>query len=114
MNNQKEIVEQIRNQYVSKETTKLDQLRCLDRKVKRPAEIFAYTTGCIGSLILGTGMSLAMEEIGNSIPLGVVIGCIGILIISANYFIYTKLLGARKRKYSKEIIEVSDELINAN
>ena len=36
------IARQIRSQYTQKEPTKLDELRALDRKVKKPANVFAY------------------------------------------------------------------------
>lgn len=41
-NDQEYLVQKIRIQYTEKEHTQLDALRELDRKVKRPANIFAY------------------------------------------------------------------------
>ena len=41
-NDQKFIVEKIRTQYTEKEHTSLDELKALDAKVKRPANVFAY------------------------------------------------------------------------
>ncbi len=111
-NTELKTIETIRNAYVPYEPTKLDELKELNRKVKRPAKIFAYTFGAAGSLVLGTGMCLAMKVIGNLMPLGIVVGALGIVAVSANYFLYKKLLRARKRKYGKEIIKLSDELLN--
>ena len=54
--NEKEYAEKIRNSYEEKTATKLDELKALDRQVKRPAEAIAYTFGTLGSLILGSGM----------------------------------------------------------
>ena len=112
--NDREIVEKIRNNYVSKpmEPTKLEQLKALDKKVKVPAIVFAYIFGIIGTLILGVGMCLAMEVIGNSMIAGVVIGVIGIVMVVANYPMYHKILNRRKTKYSSQIIAKSDELLN--
>ena len=63
-NDQQFIVQKIRTQYDSeKENTRLDELKRLDASVKLPANIFAYTYGGIGSLVLGAGMSLAMGVI---------------------------------------------------
>lgn len=109
---EKEIAKKIRDQYVEKEDNKLDELRRLDRKVKNPAEISAFTIGTAGALILGTGMSLAMKVIGNSFAAGVVIGCVGLIIVSVNYLVYKKILASRKKKYSSQIIDVSNALIN--
>ncbi len=109
--NEKEI-EAIRAQYTATEKTKLDELKAMDRRVKLPAEIFAYSFGIVGSLILGTGMSLAMKVIGGSMPLGIAIGVLGIGMVSANYFLYKLFLKKRKNKYGKEIVALSDELLN--
>ena len=59
-------IQKIRSSYEEREITKLDELKALDKKVKRPAQIFAYVYGSISSLVLGTGMCLAMKVIGNS------------------------------------------------
>ena len=116
--NEKQIVEKIRNNYQekTKEQTKLEELKALDRKVKTPARAFAYTYGTIGSLILGTGMTLAMKIIGASItalmPVGIVVGVLGIAMVSTTYPIYQKMLAKRKEKYADSIIEKSNELLN--
>lgn len=116
MKDEKLIVEKIRNNYASEsaEKTKLNELKSLDKKVKNPARIFAYTYGTIGSLVLGTGMCLAMKVIGNLMPLGIVVGVIGIAMVSTAYPIYSKILSKRKLHYSKEIISKSDEILNNN
>ncbi|MFQ6772955.1 MAG: dihydropteridine reductase [Clostridia bacterium] len=112
--NEKYIVEKIKNSYTTKsvEPTKLDELKKLDKKVKTPAKVFAYTYGAVGSLVLGTGMCLAMKVIGNLMPLGIVVGLLGIAIVSTAYPLYQKYLEKRKAKYSSEIIAKSDELLN--
>ncbi len=109
-------IEKIRASYTQKETTKLDELKALDRKVKRPAQIFAYTLGTAASLVLGTGMCLAMQVIGAGLafamPLGIGIGLVGIALVSINYPLYKKILKDRKNKYAKQIFELSDSLLN--
>lgn len=109
-------IERIRANYVQKETTKFDELKALNRKVKRPAQVFAYTFGAISSLVLGTGMSLAMKVIGGGLsfamPLGIGVGLLGILFCSVNYPIFKSILRKRKEKYSSKIIELSDSLLN--
>ena len=63
-NDQEFLVQKIRTQYTEKEHTSLDQLKELDAKVKRPANVFAYTFGSIASIVMGSGMSLVMTDIG--------------------------------------------------
>lgn len=111
-NYENSIVENIRNQYVERELTGVDKLTALDRRVKKPARIFAYIFGTVGSLVLGTGMCFAMKVIGDMMPLGILVGIVGIAMVSANYFIYDKMLSGRKRKYSAEILELSSGLLN--
>ncbi len=110
-------IERIRASYVEKEITKFDELKELDRKVKRPAEIFAYLFGSLSSLVLGTGMCFAMKVIGSSLPfampLGIGIGLLGIALVCINYPIYKAILNKRKAKYAKQICELSDGLLNA-
>ena len=109
------IIEKIRESYVEQKRTKLDELKALNKKVERPAEIFAYTFGTVSALVLGTGMSLAMKTIGASLafamPLGIVVGVLGIAGVSANYFLYKKMLNNRKQKYAKDVLALTDELL---
>lgn len=100
-------------QYSKYKPTKLDELKALDKKVKRPARVTSYILGIVGALILGVGMCCAMDIFGKSFfALGIVVGIIGIAIVSINYFVYKKILNYRKDKYSQEIITKSNELLN--
>ncbi len=116
MKNQNQIVEKIMANYTAKQTTKLDQLKQLDRKVKRPTQVFAYVFGSVSSLVLGTGMCFAMKVIGAGLsfamPLGIAVGLLGILLVSINYPMYKGILNRRKEKYSSQILELSSSLLN--
>ena len=113
------MAQKIRTQYMEKEekSTDLDKLKELDRKVKRPANVFAYTFGTISALIMGSGMSFVMTDNGEKLGLGdmmvpgIVIGVVGMIIALVNYPIYKKLLGSRKQKYAKKIIELSEKIM---
>lgn len=106
------VIERIRESYTPKKITKFDELKALDKKVKRPAQIFAYVYGSASALVLGTGMSLAMKVIGESMALGVLVGVVGIGLALTTYPIYKAILKHRKDKYSKQIFELSDSLLN--
>ena len=110
---ERQYAQAVRAEYApgSEEEGKLEQLKKLDRAARRPAEIFAYTFGIVGALVLGVGMCLAMEVIGSMMPLGIVIGVVGIAMVTANYFLYRAILRSRKKKYAKEIVSLSDELL---
>ena len=121
-NDQQFMAQKIRTQYMEKEhkSTDLDKLKELDAKVKRPANIYAYTFGSISALIMGSGMSLVMTDIGEKIGMGdamvpgIVIGVVGMLMAIVNYPIYQKLLGSRKQKYANDIIELSEKILEEN
>ena len=110
--NDKFIAQKIHTEYSQKTSTDVDKLRMLDKKVKMPANIFAYIFGIIGALVLGTGMSLAMKVIGDYMALGIVVGVIGIIMVSITYPIYKAILKSRKAKYGSEIIALSEQIIN--
>lgn len=106
--------ERIASEYDQKPASKLVALKKLDRKAKLPAQIFTYTFGVIGALVLGVGMCLCMGVIGQSLPLamplGILIGVIGIGMVSVNYPIYNRLLAKGKQKYAFEVIELAKEI----
>ncbi len=117
-NDQQFMAQKIRTQYMEKQTTELDELRELDKKVKRPANIFAYIFGSIGALVMGSGMSLIMTDIAETIGVadpmlpGIVLGVVGMLMAILNYPIYKGILGSRKRKCADKIIALSEKIMN--
>ena len=114
MNTDKIYAEQIASEYSEKETSKVKQLKKLDAKAKNPSKIFAFTFGIICSLILGTGMCLAMNIIGGGsvfmIAVGIIIGCFGIAGVSVNYFIYKRILEVSKKKYKYDILTLAKQI----
>ena len=116
-NDQEFLVQKIRTQYTEKQHTELDALKELDAKVKRPANVFAYTYGSVSAVVMGAGMSLVMTEIGTIIGLanamipGIVIGIVGMGMALSTYPIYKKVLNARKKKYAPEILKLSEKIM---
>ena len=117
-NDQEILVQKIRTQYTEKEHTGLDELKELDLKVKRPANVFAYIFGSINAIIMGAGMSLVMTDIGGAVGIddpmipGIVIGVVGMLMAIINYPIYKGILGSRRKKYADKIIALSDKIMS--
>jgi len=113
--NETKIVNQIKNQYITREQTELERLKELHKRVNRGPKVFAYIFGIIASLILGVGMCLAMEIITTGtyfMVLGIIVGLIGILLASINYLIYSKMIKSAKAKHASEIISLSNEILN--
>lgn len=116
-NDQEFLVQKIRTQYMEKEQTKLDELKALDKKVKTPVNVFSYVFGSISAIIMGSGMSFIMTDLGESLGMGdamlpgVIIGVVGLVLAVMNYPLYKKLLASRKEKYAARIIALSDKLL---
>lgn len=115
MTENKDYLENLKKEYTVKDTSKLDKLKSLDRKVKTMPKVFAYVFGSISALIFGLGMCLAMKVIGGTTALmvvGVLIGVVGLALMTINAPVYFKLLNERKSKYGEEILKLSNELLN--
>ena len=113
MNTDKIYAESIAKEYAPKDNSKIIALRKLDARAKLPATVFTYTFGIISVLVAGTGMCLAMQVIGGTLPLmilGIVIGIIGFASCGINYPIYKKMLEKGKKKYAYEIVELARQI----
>ena len=110
MNTDKIIAESIAKDYAPKESSKVVALKKLDNKAKLPSIIFTYSCGIISALIFGTGMCMAMGEIGGGMVMGILIGIIGMIGCGVNYPIYKKMLEKGKKKYAYEIVQLAKEI----
>ena len=109
----------IRKEYLPRQKTELETLKALHAKVKKPANVFAYTYGSVSAVIMGAGMSLIMTNIAEVIGLGadpmipgIVIGVVGMAMALINYPIYKAILNARKKKHAQEILALSEKIMN--
>ena len=117
-NDQQFMARKIRTQYMEKEPSELDALRKLDAKVKRPANVFAYTFGSISAIVMGAGMSLVMTDIGAIVGMasamvpGIAIGVAGLGMALLTYPMYQSILNSRKKKYAGQILTLSEKIMN--
>lgn len=117
MKDQEFMVQKIRSQYTEREHTELDALKALDAKAKKPAKVFGYTYGSIGTIVMGAGMSLVMTDIGAMLGMtdtllpGIVIGIVGLVMVLTTYPIHKRILNSRKKKYASKIMELSDRIM---
>ena len=116
-NDQEFLVQKIRTQYTEAKHTELDELKALDTKVKRPANVFAYIYGSVSAIIMGAGMSLVMTDIGAIIGLssamvpGIIIGIVGMGLALTTYPIYKRILNSRKKKFASRILALSEKIM---
>ena len=109
----------IRRQYLPEEKSAVEMLKALDAKVKRPANVFAYTYGSVAAIMMGAGMSLVMTDIGAMLGLagtmvpGIAIGIVGMVMALFTYPIHKRMLASRRKKYAPEIIRLSESIMKS-
>lgn len=94
-------------------------LRRLDAGVTKKATAVALSFGSVGALLLGSGMSLIMTEIGAEMGLsyvwsmivGAPIGVVGILLACAAYPLYHYTLVRERKKIAPTVLRLSEELM---
>lgn len=109
-------VEEIRKAYLPKEEDKMAELRRLHAIPTQKAQVASLAVGIIGALILGTGMSLCMTDIGAALGnlaliLGIMIGLAGAVMVAVAYPIYNRVLKKEREKIAQEILRLTDELM---
>ena len=109
-------VEEIRKAYLPKEEDKMEQLRRLHSIPTQKAQAAALAVGVIGALILGTGMSLCMTEIGAvlgglAMVIGIAVGLVGLVLVAAAYPVHNRVLKNEKERIAPEILRMTDELL---
>lgn len=114
---QQDEINKIRSKYIENEPDKMEQLRKLDASVTKKGSTVAMILGCIGALIMGTGMSLVMTDLGKSIgtglaiPLGIIIGIIGMVMLALAYPVYNHITKKERERIAPEILRLSEELL---
>ena len=113
---QQQEVENIRKNYLPKEEDKMEQLRRLHAIPTQKAQAASLAVGIIGALIMGTGMSLAMTEIGAALGslamlIGIPVGIVGRVLVALAYPLYNRVLKKQRKKIAPEILRLSDELL---
>ena len=119
---QRDEVRAIRKKYAPTEPEDVDNitlLRNIDSEVTRKATVRALTTGVIGALLMGSGMSMLMTDIsskagldsGISLLIGIVIGMVGLIIMCVTYPLYNHILERERARVADDVIRLSDELL---
>ncbi|MGN0621328.1 MAG: hypothetical protein ACI4I9_05635 [Porcipelethomonas sp.] len=109
--NQQEEIRKIREKYIPKEANKMEQLRRLDAGVEHKGMAVSMTVGIIGALLLGIGMCCTMVW-GDSLFIpGIIVGVIGIALVSAANPLYNYITKKEREKIAPEVIRLTDELM---
>ena len=100
----------IRNKYLPREETKLEELKRLDHLVQNSGVTQSLCAGMVGCLIFGLGLCLALEVIGQMIWLGVILGLVGTVGMLAAFPVYRKYFNKAKAQHTPRILELAAEL----
>lgn len=113
---QQDEIKAIRNKYIPKEKSKMEQLRALDNSVMKKAATVSLSFGIIGTLIMGFGMSVIMSDFGNLLgeyrfAAGIALGAVGIAVLVVAYPLYNRTLKKERERIAPEILRLTDELM---
>lgn len=113
---QKQEVEHIRKKYLPKEADKMETLRKLHHSATEKAKAASIAIGVVGSLLLGTGMSLIITEFGAFLgdlvmALGILLVLIGMTFVALAYPVYNRVLNKERTRIAPEILRLADELL---
>lgn len=105
-------IERIKRSYAPVAENKLERLKKLDRRVKRLPVAVAITLGVIGILTFGAGLALVLEF--ELMAGGIALSLSGCAVMGIAYPVYRAIFERGRKKYSQEIIELSDSLLNGD
>ena len=118
---EQEELRKIRQKYAAptQSEDKMEQLRRLDAGVTTKATAVSLTLGIIGALVMGTGMSLAMTDLGElwvsdrgfAMLIGILIGLVGIVLVCLAYPTYNHTVKKEREKIAPEILRITEELL---
>ena len=108
---QQDEIKRIRQKYISVEEDKMTQLRKLDQSVTRSDTIAAIVVGLIGTLIFGGGLSCCLLWSNQYLFLGIVLGIIGMLVMSVSYPLFVCIAKKKRQKLAPEILKLTEEML---
>lgn len=105
-------IDSIRCQYAPQQNaeTKIQRLRRLDALVNNTALIWSLVLGVVGVMIFGLGLTMVLEW--NIWLWGIVLMVVGSIPMALAYPVYRWVLAKYKKRYGKEILRLSEELLN--
>ena len=118
---EREEIKAIRQKYAAQEQPedKLAAIRRLDAQVTEKATAVSLVLGILGALIMGSGMSLTMTDIGELLGLnatlamlvGIGVGVAGMVMAGVAYPVYNRIVKKQREKIAPEILRLTDELL---
>lgn len=113
---EQEEIQRIRSKYQPRQESKLEQLRRLDASVTQKGTVWALVVGILGALLMGSGMSLVMTDLGAALGIsrpilpGILIGILGIAGVALAYPVYGRVTKKERERLAPAILQLTDEL----
>lgn len=107
---QQKEVEDIKKKYLPKEEDKMETLRRLDKSAEKSGTMVAIIVGVVGTLLFGIGMCCTMVWGNSAFVLGIVVGILGMAILSVAYPLYKKVTQRQREKIAGQVLALSAEL----
>ena len=112
-------IRKIRKKYEFRAEDPISRIRKLDNSVTQKATAISLVFGVVGVLIMGSGMSFIMTDLGSviglsgNIPwvLGMLTGVMGLILVVLAYPMYNNVLKKEREKVASEILELTEELM---
>lgn len=103
-------VEKIRNKYIETKESDFENLKRIDSKITNIATYVSILIGMISSVLFAFGLILCINF--SIYSLGLSFSFLGFIFMGLNPLINQIFLTSLRKKHSKEIIELSDKILN--
>ncbi len=108
---QQEEIKRIRSKYEAPQEDKMAYLRRLDESAGKKGTMMSIVLGVVGTLILGLGMCCVLVWQNAWFIPGIVIGVVGLTVLSLAYPVYQQVTKKEREKIAPEILRLTEELL---
>ena len=118
---EQEEIKRIRKKYAEDsartDESSIERLRRLDASVTKKGTTVSLIVGTLGSILMGSGMSLVMTDLGALLPemlslfIGIAVGVVGIVGVALAYPIYKAITKKERERIAPEVFRISEELL---
>ena len=118
---EQEEIKRIRKKYADDsartDESSIERLRRLDASVTKKGTTVSLIVGTLGSILMGSGMSLVMTDLGALLPgllslfIGIAVGVVGIVGVALAYPIYKAITTKERERIAPEVLRISEELL---
>ena len=118
---EQEEIKRIRKKYAEDsartDESSIERLRRLDASVTKKGTTVSLIVGTLGSILMGSGMSLVMTDLGALLPemlslfIGIAVGIVGIVGVALAYPIYKAITKKERERIAPEVFRISEELL---